>query len=385
MLGARWRAEIALCVYITSLILMVGDATSDPLAVFVQSASSLRNPARAGWSADWCDCGTGLNYVMVWPGQDKSQAVNVSRNSEDTDDSMPPLWVKWPTPVSTVGWRCDGMASDQQSVNIGVRMAWWTLSRNARRKPFPCSKKSGRLQWAGWTSESYTTSVVYSSGEGGYFCIKIPVLLQTHTGNLLAFAEARRASCSDFAWTDLVVKSSADGGETWSRMRLVRSDSGPALPKTVIGNAAPVQIGPDSGRHAGRILLPHTRNNTDVWETHSDDDGKTWSDAKPLGSNVTRPEWKWVGTGPPGSIQLRSGRLLAPAYHSKFRGNLVNNLVHGHTMFSDDAGDTWQLGARQFGSGDKCRALLQQFLTCNLLGSLLPQRLSSNAMFESMG
>ena len=78
---------------------------------------------------------------------------------------------------------------------------------------------------------------------------------------------------------------------------MVRTESGPGLHNTVIGNAAPVQLS------SGRILLPHTRNNSDVWLMSSDDDGVGWSTPRML-QNVTLPAWKWVGTGPPGSIQL---------------------------------------------------------------------------------
>lgn len=63
-----------------------------------------------------------------------------------------------------------------------------------------------------------------------------------------------------------------------------------------------------------------------------------WSTARKL-NNVTLPEWKWVGTGPPGSIELRNGRILVPSYHSKYRGNLINNIVYvsslpAHSMIS---------------------------------------------------
>jgi hypothetical protein len=61
-------------------------------------------------------------------------------------------------------------------------------------------------------------------------------------------------SCSDFAWTDLVVKRSTDGGATWGPLTVVRTESGPGLPSTVIGNAAPVQLGEHNSAN-GRILV----------------------------------------------------------------------------------------------------------------------------------
>ncbi len=53
-------------------------------------------------------------------------------------------------------------------------------------------------------------STVFSLGEAGYFCIKIPYLMQLHSGVLLAFGEARgkvgSGKCFDWAATDLVMK-----------------------------------------------------------------------------------------------------------------------------------------------------------------------------------
>jgi hypothetical protein len=49
---------------------------------------------------------------------------------------------------------------------------------------------------------------VFAMGEAGYYCIKIPSLLVTSNGTLLAFGEARKSTCSDYAWTDIVTKRS---------------------------------------------------------------------------------------------------------------------------------------------------------------------------------
>eukprot|EP00039_Didymoeca_costata_P033205 m.41276 g.41276 ORF g.41276 m.41276 type:complete len:499 (-) comp9750_c0_seq4:2668-4164(-) len=307
--------------------------------------TQLANPARIAASNEWCDCGTCGNSnssIEVWQ-SGAGNRYTVNRGG--------PVWISWPTPVDTIQFRCTG-SQKNITVKLDKKTKWWTLRLwGYDRSALGCEKKlTGRVFAAGWQEAAYNTSVVYSSGENGYFCIKIPVLLFTANGTLLAFAEARRDSCSDFAWTDLVVKSSRDFGVTWGAMQVIRSESGPNLPKTVIGNAAPVQL--FMGKYIGRIVVPHTRNNTDVWVLHSDDDGQTWSQAREI-PNVTLPEWKWVGTGPPGSIQLKhtSGRLLVPSYHGRFRGNLINNIVHGHVMLSDDSGDTWRLGAAH-GFGD---------------------------------
>jgi hypothetical protein len=54
-----------------------------------------------------------------------------------------------------------------------------------------------------------------------------------------------------------------------------------------------VQLAADSALHPNRILLPHSRNNSDVWVTHSDDDGLTWANATLVPpANSTDPSWQ---------------------------------------------------------------------------------------------
>ena len=131
-------------------------------------------------------------------------------------------------------------------------------------------------------------TVVFERGEGGYYCIKIPVLVTTNKGTLLAFGEGRMHSCSDFMWTDLIYKRSTDRGRTWGPLTILYSNSSAETGEyNVIGNAAPVVL-----RDNGRILLPFCRNNRQVLLTHSDDDGVSWSVPVNI-SNVVHTSWAW--------------------------------------------------------------------------------------------
>ena len=327
---------------ILSIIVLVANLAEAKITIL--SNAPLRS-ARSSFTFEWCDCRTGTQNISIWANDKNNNPITL------TSFNGGPTWLDLHAPTDKIYFTCNGMNTIQSSSKVSSPKRYWSLQVfNNKKKPIPsCSKISGRLHFVSWDiNVSYNTSIVYSSGESGYACIKIPVLLRTFNNTLLAIAEARKNSCSDFAWTDLVVKSSYDHGLTWSsKLRVIRSESGPGLPHTVIGNAAPVQI-----KSTKRILIPHTRNNSDVWLTFSDDDGMTWSKSTKL-NNVSLNEWKWIGTGPPGSIELDSGRILVPSYHSKYRGNLINNIVHGHVMISDDKGITWKLGATQFGKGDK--------------------------------
>ncbi len=58
---------------------------------------------------------------------------------------------------------------------------------------------------------------LFNSGVDGYHTYRIPSLLLSPGGTLLAFCEGRRNSRDDHGDIDLVLKRSEDGGNTWSK------------------------------------------------------------------------------------------------------------------------------------------------------------------------
>jgi sialidase-1 len=63
--------------------------------------------------------------------------------------------------------------------------------------------------------------VVYRSGTDGYHTYRIPALIVSRKGTLLAFCEGRRNSSADSGDIALLVKRSSDNGRTWSPARVV--------------------------------------------------------------------------------------------------------------------------------------------------------------------
>ena len=162
------------------------------------------------------------------------------------------------------------------------------------------------------------------------------------TGKLLAFAEGRKFSCADHGWNDLVLKTSADGGATWSPLAVVRSESTNGHEVT-IGNPAPIVV----ASQPGVLLLPFSRNNIQAGVLRSADFGATWA----YSANLTVPsDWSWIATGPPGGIQLASGRLVLP----------VDNETPGSSAslayLSDDEGATWYLSTNYVSAANECQA-----------------------------
>lgn len=198
---------------------------------------------------------------------------------------------------------------------------------------------------------------VYKPGEGGFNCFRIPAIVRTGAGTLLAFAEGRKSGCGDAGGIDIVVKRSTDDGETWSGLKIVAADGA-----NTCGNPTPVvdrktgtifllntwNLGADTEQ---RIVDGTSRNTRRVFVRQSTDDGKTWSAGKDITSDVKKRDWTWYATGPGNGIQIREGR---------YRGRLVVPCDHitagtrryfSHVIFSDDDGQTWHLGGTT--PGDK--------------------------------
>ena len=78
----------------------------------------------------------------------------------------------------------------------------------------------------------------------------------------------------------------------------------------------------------------------------SRDCGATWSKPRDITGQVKKPDWKHYAQGPGIGIQLHhgkhKGRLVVPAnYRDSFNNQ---DPSYSHVMFSDDHGQTWQLG-----------------------------------------
>lgn len=188
---------------------------------------------------------------------------------------------------------------------------------------------------------------VFVAGDGGYHTYRIPSVIGTPTGTLLAFAEGRKAAAGDAGDIDLVLRRSYDGGRSWTPMRVI-GDNGP----NTFGNPCAVV-----DTHTSTIWLLTTQNRgTDrekdiiagtsagsrtVWAMRSQDDGATWSTPVEITSSVKAQDWTWYATGPGVGIQTRDGRLVVPANHAEAK----TGIHRSHLFFSDDGGTSWTLGA----------------------------------------
>jgi len=197
---------------------------------------------------------------------------------------------------------------------------------------------------------TYTPSLehieLFTSGEDGYHTYRIPALLITKEGTVLAFCEARKNSASDHGDIDLALKRSIDRGRTWSDMRIIADDGDHTM-----GNPCPVL-----DERSGTIWVPLCRDNKRVLIMKSTDDGRTWSEPVDITSDTMDPAWYWVGTGPGHGIQTRTGRLVIPSWADATER--LGEIQFSFAMYSDDGGAIWERGsALDPDTSDECEAV----------------------------
>lgn len=210
-----------------------------------------------------------------------------------------------------------------------------------------------------------TEADVFIGGRDGYHTYRIPSVLVSPKGDLLAFCEGRKHGAGDSGDIDIVMKRSTDGGTTWSGMQVI-ADHG----RDTIGNPCPV-----IDRATGTIWMPLTRNRGDEWEGQvlagsareprtvwlmkSTDDGHTWTSPVSISETTRKPHWRWYATGPGVGIQLQrgahKGRLLIPCDHSDH--DYGGHPYRSHALLSDDGGKTWKHGGGIGERTNECQAI----------------------------
>ena len=200
---------------------------------------------------------------------------------------------------------------------------------------------------------------LFRAGEGGYHTYRIPSLLATKGGAVLAFCEGRKAGRGDAGDIDLLMRRSEDGGVTWGPVRVLWDDGA-----NTCGNPCPVV---DAATGAISLLLTHnlghdtereildgkSESTRTVWLARSTDDGKTWTRPANITAGLKRDNWTWYATGPGVGIQMKGGRMIVPCDHF-LAGSKEKR---SHVVFSDDGGRTWLLGGDTGPDCNECQVV----------------------------
>ena len=208
---------------------------------------------------------------------------------------------------------------------------------------------------------------IFISGTEGHKTYRIPAIIQTPSGHLLAFCEGRVTGGGDFGDINIVLKRSIDGGKTWMAMQTVVD-----YDRLQAGNPAPVVDLTDPAYPKGRIFLFYNTGNNhegevrkgnglrEVWYKTSTDQGATWSDAINITQQVHRPnqptinpdyhfaeDWRSYANTPGHAMQMVSGkykgRLYVAANHSAGAPKPKFEDYQAHGFYSDDHGKTFLL------------------------------------------
>jgi hypothetical protein len=167
---------------------------------------------------------------------------------------------------------------------------------------------------------------------------------------ILVATEGRFDVC-DAGPRELLVRRSTDGGDTWEESVVVHpSIEGQSWgnPTFVVDRTTGEVffffmlsiLLPENTGCSGDI--------GDLYMKSSTDGGRTWSAARDISGMFDHFPYDWAlhGPGPGHGIQLASGRLLLQVSHRRvIIGNSVNERFYGvSTLYSDDHGATWHAG-----------------------------------------
>ena len=200
---------------------------------------------------------------------------------------------------------------------------------------FPASSKadSGLL---------FEQGTLFTAREDNIRGFRIPGIVVTKAGSVLAFTEGRISSMNDHAASHIVMKRSVDNGQSWGPIEIVVEST----ESKSWSNPVPVVE-----QESGIIYLFYTlnigNNSSQVFYISSQNDGVTWSAPMEITSLFDEDplERSFHLTGPGHGIQLSSGRLLVVVWHRHATTKSEEERDYGaSTIYSDDGGQTWEMG-----------------------------------------
>jgi sialidase-1 len=197
--------------------------------------------------------------------------------------------------------------------------------------------------------------VVCRQGDAGVHTFRIPGLVTTDRGTLIAVFDVRHKSAADLPGDiDVGVMRSWDDGRTWTppqtaldfdREEAGARGNGVGDPAIVFDAQTKTLIlvglwshGDRAWRGSGPGLAPDETGQVVI--TRSVDDGVTWSAPESITSQVKQPEWRLFFQGPGAGVQTSTGALV---FAGQFRD--AEGVVHSCLLASEDHGTTWSVTA----------------------------------------
>lgn len=197
---------------------------------------------------------------------------------------------------------------------------------------------------------------LFEAGQGGYELYRIPGIVVTKQGTLLAYCEARKSARGDWGTIDVMLRRSTDGGATWQpRRQLVKIEGdvqqNPVALKQNLARPGEITVNNPvaiADHKTGDVHFLYCVEYARCYYMRSSDDGESFS--KPVDITATfekfRDDYDWqvLATGPGHGIQLRGGRLIVPVWLSTGTGGHAHRPSAVSVIYSDDHGRSWQRG-----------------------------------------
>jgi sialidase-1 len=212
------------------------------------------------------------------------------------------------------------------------------------------------LAGAGRAAEPFLDKTdLFEAEKGGRALYRIPGIVVTAKGALLAYCEARKNAGGDWGDIDILLRRSTDGGKTWAPARKIvtldgKFDRNPAAVAQKLGKDGEVTINNPVliADRDGTVHMLYCVEYGRCFHQRSDDDGVTFgkpTEITPTFDDFRKDyDWKVLATGPAHGIQLSSGRLLVPVWLSRGTGGHAHRPSVVSTVFSDDGGQSWKRG-----------------------------------------
>lgn len=200
---------------------------------------------------------------------------------------------------------------------------------------------------------------VRDRGDDGVFLYRIPGLVKTHAGTLIACYGARWKKGKDVPNdVSVCVSRSRDGGRTWGPMQVVmdmgewggatRENNGVDDPCLLLDDATGELLIFAGWRHVGAPTPAQVQTLKGGYDptalsqmllSRSTDDGLTWSAPENLSPALKDPSWISMIPGPGIGITLSDGTLAVPIQFEEADG-----IPSASIITSRDNGATWQRG-----------------------------------------
>jgi len=226
---------------------------------------------------------------------------------------------------------------------LGTTLIAFTILSCKKSAPIQKVELSNNIKLKNSTSVlAYNTPIkLFDGGSGDYHSYRIPSLIRTKNGTLIAICEGRADNNKDFGNINVVCRRSTNNGASWGAeiviqgaslgtwgnpTAVVDQDSGTIYVLMSWNAAGYSQFGDDG---TTKITEPGQRR---VYYTKSTQaqDGTVWSSPVNITSTATPTNKVWDAVGPGIGIQKRfgatAGRLIIPAI--------------GRNIYSDD-GTNW--------------------------------------------